>query len=108
MREVLAGIAVPYPLEPGCGHSVAEETGALTVAASMTTKSSDNASTKATDPDLALFQSLIEANMLEPHVLLNGAVQGIAKNCAGYWEAQRAKLEKYLNRFVAPPAPVKP
>jgi hypothetical protein len=89
-------------------HSLAEETEALAAAASASAESSSKEKSK--DPDLALLQSLSQAKMIEPYVLLNGADQGIAMDYAAYRRTHRAQLEEYLDRFVVPalPEPVKP
>ena len=97
-----------YPMEPQYRHSLAEETEALAAAASALAESSSRE--KSQDPDLALLQSLSQAKMIEPYVLLNGADQGIAMDYAAYRQTHRAQLEEYLDRFVVPalPEPAKP
>ena len=87
--------------------SLAEEVEALSTAASLAPKASAKDS-KPADPDLSLLQTLVQANMLEPYVLLSAPDQGIANDYPGYRETHRTQLEDYLSRFVTPPAPAKP
>jgi tetratricopeptide (TPR) repeat protein len=97
-----------YPLEPQYRHSLAEETEALSAAASVLDESSAETSGKPADADQLLLESIAEAKMLEPYILFNAADQGISKDYAAYRETHRAQLEEYLSRFVVPPAPTKP
>jgi len=97
-----------YPLELQYRHSLAEETEALSAAASVLDESSAKTSGKPADADLLLLQSIAEAKMLEPYILFNAADQGIAKDYVAYRETHRAQLEEYLSRFVVPPPPAKP
>jgi tetratricopeptide (TPR) repeat protein len=97
-----------YPLEPQYRHSLAEETEALSAAASVLDESLAKTSGKPADADLLLLQSIAAAKMLEPYILFNAADQGIAKDYVAYRETHRPQLEEYLSRFVVPPAPTKP
>jgi hypothetical protein len=62
----------------------------------------------AIDPDLALLKRLLDANVIEPYVLLNAADQGIAQDYTAYRERNRSRLEDYLSQFVVPSPPAKP
>ena len=97
-----------YPLEPQYRHTLAEEVDALTAAAGTLPKPGDAGAKPLVDPDLVMLQTLAQAHMLEPYVLLNGADQGITKDYPAYRETHRTELEEYLSRFVVPPAPAKP
>jgi tetratricopeptide (TPR) repeat protein len=98
-----------FPNEKEYRHSLAEESEALSVAASVLTGDSKKKkqSSVPKDPNLALLLKLSEAKMLEPYVLLNGADQGIAFDYELYRQQNRVKLEEYLSEFVVPPAPAK-
>jgi tetratricopeptide (TPR) repeat protein len=97
-----------FPAEKQYRHSLAEEAGALTLAATVWTEAneSDKKKKKATsppkDPNLILLLKLYQAKMIEPYVLLNAADDGIAQDYAGYREKNREKLEQYLSDFVVP------
>jgi tetratricopeptide (TPR) repeat protein len=98
-----------YPGEKQYRHSLAEETEALSVAASVLAGDSKKKKKSAVpkDPDLALLLRLSEAKMLEPYVLVSAADAGIAHDYEAYRQQNRAKLEEYLSEFVVPPAPAK-
>jgi tetratricopeptide (TPR) repeat protein len=100
-----------FPQEKQYRHSLAEEAGSLTLAATVWTEAneSDKKKKKAVlppkDPNLILLLKLYQAKMLEPYVLLNAADEGIAQDYEAYREKNREKLEQYLSEFVTPPAP---
>ncbi len=97
-----------YPQEPQYRHTLAEEVDALSAAAKTLPMVGDKKSKPLTDPDLVLLQSLDQADMIEPYVVLNGADQGIAKDYPAYREKHRSQLEAYLSQFMVPPVPTKP
>jgi tetratricopeptide (TPR) repeat protein len=100
-----------FPQEKQYRHSLDEEAGALSLAATVWNEGNeaDKKKKKATpppkDPSLILLLKLYQAKMIEPYVLLNAADQGIAQDYGGYREKNRDKLEQYLSEFVVPAAP---
>jgi len=100
-----------FPNEKQYRHSLAEESDALTSAATVWKELNEAAKKPAanlpTDPKLLTLVRLHRAGMIEPYVLLNAADEGIAQDYDAYREKHRAKLEEYLSTFVVPPAPAK-
>lgn len=100
-----------FPQEKEYRHSLAEESDALTSAATVWKELNEAdkkpASTLPGDPLLLTLVKLHRSGMIEPYVLLNAADAGIAQDYAAYREKNRGKLEEYLSTFVVPPAPVK-
>jgi tetratricopeptide (TPR) repeat protein len=95
-----------FPAEKEYRHSLAEETDALSTAASMLKgPSKKKKKSVPKDPDLALLLKLSEAGLLEPYVLLSAPDEGITRDYDNYRQENRAKLENYLSEFVVPPAP---
>ena len=59
------------------------------------------------DKSLLLLCRLYEAGVLEPYVLLRLGDEDIAKDYSAYRAKNRDKLEKYMDKFVVPPAPAR-
>jgi tetratricopeptide (TPR) repeat protein len=93
-----------FPQEPQYRHSLAEETDALTTAAKVAEELAGKSTNGliAKDVNLQLLMRLYHEQMLEPYILLSAPDQGIAQDYAEYRAKNRAKLEEYLGRFVAP------
>lgn len=100
-----------FPQEKEYRHSLAEESDALTSAATVWKELNEAdkkpASALPSDPNLLTLIKLQRAGMIDPYVLLNAADQGIAQDYAAYREKNRGKLEEYLGTFIVPPATVK-
>jgi len=94
-----------FPEEKQYRHSLAEETDALTAAATVWTEVNEKKKAAPKDTNLILLLKLYEAKMIEPYVLLNAADEGIAQDYARYREKNREKLAQYLSEFVVPPVP---
>jgi tetratricopeptide (TPR) repeat protein len=100
-----------FPAEKQYRHSLAEEAGALTLAATVWTEGNEADKKKKKnvpppqDPNLILLLKLYQAKMIEPYVLLNAVDEGIAQDYAAYREKNREKLEQYLSEFVVPVVP---
>ena len=90
-------------------HSLAEETMALSTAASGLSSDGKKKPKPPADPDLTLLVKLFDAKMIEPYVLISAADRDIALNdYAPYREQHRDQLEAYLSQFIVPPTPPKP
>jgi hypothetical protein len=91
-----------YPKEASYRHSLKEETESLhmllAVSAEVAAKNHQDLSTT----DFGTLAKIEKAGLLEPFVLLNRADNGIAQDYAGYREANREKIRKYLDEFVVP------
>jgi len=97
-----------FPAESEYRHSLAEESDALTIAASVLKEDSKKQKTlKKESADLTVLLKLSQAKMIEPYVLLSAPDQGIARDYAAYREHNREKLTEYLSEFIVPPAPAK-
>jgi len=99
-----------FPKEADYRHSLAEETEALTAAIrvlELLRRSIDTAEQVTEDPSLLLLLKLHQAGVLESYVLFRLGDEGIAKDFAAYRAKNRDKLEKYMDKFVVPPAPTK-
>jgi tetratricopeptide (TPR) repeat protein len=91
-----------FPEEKQYRHSLAEETDALTAAATVWIEVNEKKKAAPKDPNLILLLKLYRAKMIEPYVLLNAADEGIAQDYARYREKNREKLAQYLSEFVVP------
>ncbi len=97
-----------FPSESEYRHSLAEESDALNIAASVLKE--DSKKKKALlkqSADLAVLLKLSETQLIEPYVLLSAPDQGIARDYEAYREHNRDKLTEYLSDFIVPPAPSK-
>jgi tetratricopeptide (TPR) repeat protein len=99
-----------FPQESQYRHSLAEETDALTTAAKVAEELAGKSTSSpiAKDDNLQLLMRLYQEQMLEPYVLLSAPDQGIAEDYPEYRAKNRAKLQDYLGRFVAPERPKTP
>ena len=99
-----------FPEESKYRHSLAEETDALAAAVRVLEKlrgDIETAELVMEDKSLLLLCRLYEAGVLEPYVLLRLGDEDIAKDYSAYRAKNRDKLEKYMDKFVVPPAPAK-
>jgi tetratricopeptide (TPR) repeat protein len=92
-----------FPAEKEYRHSLPEEVDALTAAARVLKKLSEDDETAAlvgAESGTGLLLRLYEARAIEPYVLFSLGDRGIARDYAGYRAANRDKLEAYLDEFV--------
>ncbi len=97
-----------FPREAGYRHSLAEETEALTAAIEVLQRlrgDIETAEQVSENQSLLLLLQLHQAGVLEPYVLLRLGDEGIVKDYSAYRARNRNKLEKYMDKFVVPPAP---
>jgi Flp pilus assembly protein TadD len=97
-----------FPQETAYRHSLAEESEALTAAASVLQplkQDKESAELVTGDTVAALLLRLHEAGLIEPYVLFSLGDDGIVRDYKAYRVANRTKLEEYLDKFVMPPAP---
>jgi len=100
-----------FPQEPEYRHSLAEESEALTAAAKVLEKLSEDHQTAGlvtADPVAGLLLKLHRAALIDAYVLFSLGDDDIAKDYKAYRAEQRDKLERYMDHFVMPPAPVHP
>jgi tetratricopeptide (TPR) repeat protein len=99
-----------FPQEPEYRHSLPEESEALTAAAKVLEKLKADTKTArlVADNPAALLLKLHEGGLIDPYVLFSLGDGDIAKDYAAYRAKNRDKLETYMDKFVMPPAPVKP
>jgi tetratricopeptide (TPR) repeat protein len=103
--------AKQFPQEAEYRHSLPEESEALTSAAKALEKLKEDTKTAnlvADNPTAGLLLKLYESGSLDPYVLFSLGDEGIAKDYFAYRASNRDKLEAYLDKFVMPPAPLKP
>jgi tetratricopeptide (TPR) repeat protein len=89
-------------------HSLPEESEALTTAASfLPTLRQDKETAELVTGNTAagLLLRLHEAGLIDPYVLFSLGDDGVARDFKAYREANRSKLEEYMDKFVMPPAP---
>lgn len=91
-----------YPGEASYRHSLAEETDALQIAASVARELAAKNKKITADPDVALLLRLSDAKMIEPYVLLSAPDQGIAADYEAYRAQHREQLAEYLAQFIVP------
>lgn len=94
-----------FPDEKEYRHSLPEEAEALTAAAKVAERLAQDKKTAALvakDPAISLLLKLYEADLIEAYVLFSLGDQGIAKDYKPYREKNRARLEKYMDKFVVP------
>jgi tetratricopeptide (TPR) repeat protein len=96
-----------FPEEKEYRHSLPEEFEALTAAARVLKQvEADNEVTELVteDQSLSLLKALCQASLIEPYVLFSLGDAGIARDYDSYRAKSRQKLEKYMDKFVVPPA----
>jgi tetratricopeptide (TPR) repeat protein len=96
-----------FPQQP-YRHSLAEESEALTTAATVlqTLKQDEKTAGLVTGDTVAgMLLKLYEAGLIDPYVLFSLGDEGIARDYKTYRTANRAKLEEYMDKFIMPPAP---
>lgn len=100
-----------FPQESEYRHSLPEESEALTAAAHVLEKMKANKKTAdalAADATASYLVKLYDAGLVDAYVLFSLGDDGIAKDYMAYRAKNREKLETYMDRFVMPPAPVRP
>jgi tetratricopeptide (TPR) repeat protein len=89
-------------------HSLPEESEALTAAASILQtlrQDKETAELVTGNTGAGLLLKLDEDGLIDPYVLFSLGDDGIARDFKAYREANRFKLEEYMDKFVMPPAP---
>jgi Flp pilus assembly protein TadD len=94
-----------FPAEKEYRHSLPEEADALTSAALLLKKLSQDHRTAAlvgTESSASLLLRLYDAGLIEPYVLFSLGDRGTSRDYAAYRAANRDKLAAYLDEFVVP------
>jgi tetratricopeptide (TPR) repeat protein len=97
-----------FPQEAAYRHSLAEESEALTAAATvLQTLRQDEKSAEliGDNPAAGLLLKLHETGLIDSYVLFSLGNEDIAKDYKAYRAANRARLEAYMDKFVLPPVP---
>jgi tetratricopeptide (TPR) repeat protein len=97
-----------FPQEATYRHSLPQESEALTAAANVlrTLMQDKETAELVTGNSVAgLLLKLHEAGLVDSYVLFSLGDDGIARDFKAYREANRTKLEEYMDKFVIPPAP---
>jgi hypothetical protein len=94
--------AKAFPEEKVYRHSLPEEAAGLRKVAEGVSRDLKAGKIHSLDPSLATLVKLNDEGMLEAYILLGRADQGIAHDYAGYREAHRDQLRRYLDEYVVP------
>jgi tetratricopeptide (TPR) repeat protein len=97
-----------FPQERAYRHSLPEESEALTAAAKLLQRLSQdkkNAQWVTGNTVAGLLLKLYEAGLIDPYVLFSLGDDGIARDYKAYRAANRAKLQEYMDKFVIPSVP---
>lgn len=89
-----------YPKETAYRHSLAEETEALRMVASLANGYLQDKKATTLDPSLANLIKLQQEGLLEAFILFARADEGIARDYAAYRRANREKLRRYWLEVV--------
>jgi tetratricopeptide (TPR) repeat protein len=88
-----------FPDAPGYRHSLAEEAEALRALADGVAADLKDGTITKLDPGLADLLKIRDAGLLEAHVLVDHADDGIAQEYKGYRARHRDELRRYINKF---------
>jgi tetratricopeptide (TPR) repeat protein len=94
--------AKAFPEEKVYRHSLPEEAAGLRKVAEGVSRDLKAGKIHSLNPSLATLVKLNDEGMLEAYILLGRADQGIAHDYAGYREAHRDQLRRYLDEYVVP------
>jgi tetratricopeptide (TPR) repeat protein len=92
-----------FPNEPKYRNTLKEETSALSMAATVARKSTDE--DRRLYPDLERLSLLQKHGFIEAYVLFNAAGEGISQDYVRYRDKHQDVLIRYLSQIVVPPAP---
>ena len=88
-----------FPNEKSYRHSLAEESAALTAVADQA-REAQKKDAEHLDPGLKLLIELSDKGLLNAHILLASADEGIAQDYEAYRAGHRKELRQYLNEYV--------